>query len=91
MRALEGSLLKSYCAIERIDINKYPADQRESCTLKKSENFVKILKLIYVCLSILPDYCQELLASVLETSSSNSSNRSSKVKLDQSMLLKHIA
>jgi hypothetical protein len=46
---------------------------------------------MYICLSLLPDYCSELLAALVGTSSSDSSNRSSKVKLDQKQLLKHIA
>ena len=49
--ALENYLLRAYIALERIDHKKQQVTKN-----KFSEQLVKILKLMYSCISLSPDY-----------------------------------
>jgi hypothetical protein len=52
--ALENFLLRAYISLERIDLNKHEISKN-----KFSEQMVKILKLIYVCISLRPEYIED--------------------------------
>ena len=52
--ALENYLLRAYIALEKIDLKKQQVSRS-----KFSEQLVKILKLMYSCISLRPDYIED--------------------------------
>ena len=52
--ALENYLLRAYIGLEKIDLTKQQVSRS-----KFSEQLVKILKLMYSCISLRPDYIED--------------------------------
>lgn len=68
--ALEQSLLRAYCALERIDVRKLAKSTNyHQLKCKHRESLVKILKGIYACISLIPDF-------ILDSLNNNSTNLS---------------
>lgn len=96
--ALEEYLLRAYISLERIDIKRMCKPQQlEKGKLLMSEQLVKILKLLYVAVSLCPEYISNQAASLSTGSSPASQDQDLQGKepkpsrLDQELLLKHLA
>ena len=97
--ALDEYLLRAYISLERLDITRMCKPQaQEKVKLLISEQLVKILKLLYVAVSLCPEYVSDQVAASLSTSSSPASqdqNLPGKApkppRLDQELLLQHLA
>lgn len=81
--ALENFLLRAYIALEKVDLKKQQVTKN-----KFSEQLVKILKLMYSCVSLRPDY---ILDQTEQQYSDRSKKSSTRVKLDHKLLLNDIA
>lgn len=97
--ALEENLLRAYISLERIDIKRtWKPHQQERVKLLMSEQLVKILKLLYVAVSLCPEYVSDRVAASMSTSSSPASQdqdlqgkKPMPPRLDQELLLKDLA
>lgn len=97
--ALDEYLLRAYISLERLDVTRMCKPQaQEKVKLLMSEQLVKILKLLYVAVSLCPEYVSDQVAASLSTSSSPASqdqNLQGKTpkppRLDQELLLQHLA
>lgn len=97
--ALDENLLRAYISLERIDIKRmYKPHQHEKVKLLVSEQLVKILKQLYVSISLCPEYLSDQVAASLSASSSPASQdqnlhgkKPQPPRLDQELLLKHLA
>lgn len=76
--ALKKSLIRSYCAFERLNYDNY--NDAFSKKLLANQQFIKTMRLIYVSVSLCPEFLQDLIKSEGGT-----------VKLDQETLLRDIA
>ena len=84
--ALENYLLRAYIGLEKIDLTKQQVSRS-----KFSEQLVKILKLMYSCISLRPDYIEDQQNQTEQQLSDRSKKSSQRVKLDHQLLLMDIA
>lgn len=90
--ALENSFMRAYISLERIEPKKGGSESQQQLQKTiQNEILVKILKHMYVCISLRPDYIADQQQQDLQQLSGRSKKSSQRIKLDHKLLLEDIA